>query len=91
MLDLDLDEKKGIFTSLVYLKEEARNLNMKKTESTLINAINAVIEDFQDDKRTKSELLTTKLFIEKALTLSSEELKNLVALIDWFEENQTSN
>ena len=82
-----VDDKKGLFTSLLYLRFEAKKLNMSCTEESLNTAIEAVIKDLSQNKETAEQLRDIQLFIDKALALPNSDLANLISLIDWFDES----
>jgi hypothetical protein len=80
------DDKKSFFLSLLYLQAEAGRSTMTSSGKHLEMALDAAIKDLDGDPALVTELKSIRLFVEKALALSQDELSALLELLDWYED-----
>lgn len=79
------DEQKSLFMSLLYLQSEAKCLKMSETEACLKNTIEAVFSDMDSHKEETEQLTIIKSFIDKAMAMPSDNLRDLVSTLELFD------
>lgn len=79
------EDKKSLFVSLLYLKSESQILNMRNTIHALDQTIECALDEIGENPEIMDQLNAMRSFIDQAAQLPTNQLSNLVELIDYFD------
>lgn len=82
------EDKKSFLISLLYLRAEARRMGSIKTEEAIQESLHTAMHDISQDSNSRNEIETIALFIDEVLALGEKDLKNLLVMINWFEQGK---